>query len=379
MSGAGHFQTMLSGPPQSHSSLGALGTCLVGVALTGCADSGAIGDESASTVASISGITSGGGIGSSSLTASTIVTASSVTVTNSVTSSSGGALGDTGTGGLMGSGGSPGGGSSEGSLSTSSGGIAGAGGMTSAGGATASMTGAGGAAGGGAGGTSSDCPPATPMMGGQEYCSNSKGNVGNGYGYELWAEGTGSGCMTIRGVDATFGATWSNVEDFLARVGLDFDQTRTHTQIGTISAEFAETKTDDGGLTYIGVYGWTVDPLLEFYILDDWGATKPGGTASDGTPRTHVGTITVDGATYEVWKKLRENKPAITGPSETFEQFFSIRETARQCGRISVSEHFEQWEDLGVSLGKLHEAKLLLEAQGNSGSIEFTTATVVIE
>jgi hypothetical protein len=74
------------------------------------------------------------------------------------------------------------------------------------------------------------------------------------------------------------------------------------------------------------------------------------------------------------------DKPAITGDSETFDQYFSVRETARQCGHISISEHFSQWEDdLGLTLGNLHEAKLLVEAQDNSGSIEFTTATVVVE
>lgn len=206
-----------------------------------------------------------------------------------------------------------------------------------------------------------------------------KGDVGNGYGWEIWQEGS-IGCMTVYGVEAAFGASWSNTEDFLARVGLNFNQTQTHTQIGNIYAEFAETKAEEnGGLTYIGIYGWTVDPLVEYYILEDWGATKPAGTASDGTPRTHRGTIDVDGATYDVYTKFRENKPAITGDSEDFEQYFSIRQTARQCGRVSVSEHFSKWEELGLPLGKFHEAKWLLEAQDNSGSIEFTTATVVVE
>lgn len=372
---------MIRGPGQSGSALRAFGACLVGAALTGCSDSSTLDNEAATTGASTTGTTGAADMGSGNLTvSSSSMTASAATVSSSAASSSGGTSGTgvTGTGGLMGAGGDPVGGSSDGMM-TSVGGAAGAGGVTTSSDTTGSTTGAGGVGGGGGGGTSSDCPPATPMMGGQQYCSNSKGNAGNGYGYELWAEGNGTGCMTVRGVDATFGATWTNVEDFLARVGLDFDQTKTHPQIGTIVAEFAETKTDDGGLTYIGMYGWTVDPLLEYYILDDWGTTKPGGTASDGTPRTHVGTINVDGGTYEVWKKLRENKPAITGSSETFEQYFSIRETARQCGRITVTEHFKQWENLGVTLGKLHEAKLLVEAQNNSGSIEFTTATVTIE
>lgn len=188
--------------------------------------------------------------------------------------------------------------------------------------------------------------------------------------------------MRVHGVDATFSAEWNNVEDFLARVGLSFNQTQTHTQIGTITAEFAETKTEvpsEDGLTYIGIYGWTVSPLREFYILDDWGAKKPGGFSSDGTPRDEVGTIEVDGEIYDVWKKTRVNKPAITGPSETFDQYFSIRRVARSCGKISVSEHFQKWEGKGLSLGRMHEVKLLLEAQFNGGSIAFTKAKVTVD
>jgi endo-1,4-beta-xylanase len=216
------------------------------------------------------------------------------------------------------------------------------------------------------------------LTGGTQYCSNMRGNIAGGYSWELWAEGMGSGCMTVFGVDARFKATWTNVEDLLARVGLSFDQTRTHTQIGTINADFAETKTGSNGLVYIGIYGWTVDPLREYYILDDWGAIMPAGTASDGTPRDHVGTITVDGGTYEVWKKTRVNKPNITGTDATFDQYFSIRQTARQCGRISVSEHFTKWTGLGLPFGKLYEAKILVEAQDSTGTIEFSKATVTV-
>lgn len=224
----------------------------------------------------------------------------------------------------------------------------------------------------------STCPKATPLTGGQQYCSNSKGNVSGGYSYELWAEGAGSGCMTVYGVGAAFKANWMGVEDFLARVGLSFDQTKTHTQIGTLSAEFAETKTGGDGLVYVGIYGWTVDPLREYYILDDWGDTKPAGTASDGTPRTSVGTLMADGETYDVWMKTRTDKPAITGDHMTFDQYFSIRRTARQCGTISISEHFKQWEGLGLKLGKLYETKMLVEAQDSTGTVDFTKVTVKV-
>ena len=246
------------------------------------------------------------------------------------------------------------------------------------GGGAGSAGGGAGGGGGGAGGAAGSCPPGTPLTGGKQYCSNSKGSAGAGYAYELWSNGTGSGCMTVYGVDADFSATWTNAGDFLARIGLQFDETKTPAQIGTLSSDFAETKTGDG-LVYVGIYGWSVSPLREYYIIDDWGASKPAGTASDGTPRTHVGTITVDGDTYDVWKHTQTNKPAITGDNQTFDQYFSVRQNARQCGHISISQHFSQWASLGLQLGNLEEAKLLLEAQNSTGTIAFSTATVVVK
>jgi hypothetical protein len=306
-----------------------------------------------------------------------------------------GSGGGSGSGGIAGSGGS--GGSSSGGTGGGHGGGAGvgAGGVTGAGGAKGGSTGAGGAGGsgagaggsagtgaaggGGAGGAANTCPPATPVTGGKQYCANSKGTADGSYAYELWSNGTGSGCMTVHGVDATFSATWTSVGDLLARNGLEFDQTKTPAQIGTISSDFAETKTGGDGLVYVGIYGWTVSPLREYYIIDDWGATMPGGTASDGTARTHVGTISVDGGTYDVWKHTQTNKPNITGTDQTFDQYFSVRQTARQCGHISISQHFSQWGTLGLQLGNLEEAKLLVEAQTSTGTIDFTTATVVVK
>jgi hypothetical protein len=255
--------------------------------------------------------------------------------------------------------------------------MSGTGGLAGVGGAQAGAAGLGGAS--GAGGAANSCSPGKALSGGNRYCSNTKGNVAGGYAYELWASGSGSGCMTVYGVDANFSATWTGVDDFLARIGLGFDESKTPTQIGTISSDFAETKTGSDGLVYVGIYGWSVSPLREFYIIDDWGAMKPGDTASDGTPRTHVGVISVDGDSYDVWKHTQMNKPAITGGNQTFDQYFSVRQNARECGHISVSQHFSEWTNLNLTLGMLEEVKLLVEAQSSTGTIDFTTATVVVK
>jgi endo-1,4-beta-xylanase len=352
---------------------------------------GAGGSAAGTTGGSTSGAGGDAGGGGTS-TAGTTGTAGSAGASGNA-GTGGGTAGSAGGGGTTGSGGRGGGAGSSGGAGTggtggsaagaggTAGNATGGGGSSGGGGARGGSSGGGGSGGAaGTGGTAPACPAMSPLAGGPRYCANGRGNVsGGGYSYELWMEGPGSGCMTVHGVDGAFSANWSNVEDFLARVGLSFDQTKTPAQIGTITADFAETKTGGtDGLVYVGIYGWTIDPLREYYILDDWGTTMPAGVASDGTPRDHVGTITVDGATYEVWKKTRVNKPAITGDNKTFDQYFSIRQTARQCGRISVSEHFTKWMGLGLPLGKLYEAKWLVEAQNTTGTISFTKATVVV-
>jgi len=366
--------TPMSCPAPSRRSLALAAACLFLTA--GCADAGDASDEAqdgdASTTTGTAASHGGPTVSGSVTGSSSMASAHSVTSSTQVTASAATSSATTGaTGATTGSSGTTADDSTSASTSTSS-----SSGTTGAGGTTGSVTGTG----TGTGGTPNECPPEPPLEGGQEYCDKElKQDVGNGYGFEIWSEQMGSGCITIYGQEAAFGASWNNVEDFLARVGLNFNQTQTHQQIGNLVADFAHTLTEEGGgLTYVGIYGWTVEPLVEYYILDDWGETKPAGTASDGTPRTHEGTITVDGATYDVWSKFRENKPSIIGDAD-FYQYFSIRETARKCGRISISEHFRQWEELGIDLGKFHEVKWLAESQNNSGSIEFTKATVVVE
>jgi endo-1,4-beta-xylanase len=197
--------------------------------------------------------------------------------------------------------------------------------------------------------------------------------LGNGYSYQMYLNGGGTGSMTVYGVGAQFSAKWNGVGDFLGRVGLGFNETQTYTEIGTITANFAFTSTGTGGaFSYIGIYGWSVNPLHEYYIVDNWLGATP-------VPGTKVGTITVDGGTYNVFTHTQTNQPAITGGNATFVQFFSVRQTARTCGTITISEHFAQWATLGMQLGNLEEARILVEVGGGgNGTIDFTTATVQV-
>ena len=235
--------------------------------------------------------------------------------------------------------------------------------------------GAGGNAGGGTTGTgglggASSCGAAGTPTGGHQYCSYAQGTADGNYSYNLYTSGQGSACMTVYGVDGQFSATWTNPGDFLARVGLAFGSNKTYDQLGTISAEFAETKTGTAGYNYIGIYGWSVNPLHEYYIVDDWFGSRP-------VPGDLAGTISVDGDNYDVYTHTQTNQPAITGGNATFVQFFSVRQNARACGTISVSQHFAAWAGMGMQLGNMEEARIVVEVGGGgTGTIAFTTATM---
>jgi len=288
------------------------------------------------------------------------------------------ATGGTATGGTSATGGTTAGstnatGGTKATGGAATGGTNATGGTKATGGAATGGTKATGGATATGGSTSSVNCSGAPLTGGTTYTANSYGNVSNGYVYQYWSNGIWSATMTVFGVGAAFSASWNNVGDFLARVGLAWSS-QTYTQLGTVSADYAYTKTGSAGTySFIGIYGWSLNPMREYYIVDDWFGSGPptgGGTL--------MGSFAVDGGTYNVYQHTQVNQPDVTGGSSTFVQFFSIRQTPRQCGHISISQHYAKWASLGLTLGNMVEAKLLVEVGGGggSGTINYTMATV---
>jgi endo-1,4-beta-xylanase len=278
-----------------------------------------------------------------------------------------GASGGAGTGGLTGRGGFTGTGGNAGATGTG-----GRGGTTGSGGG--GSTGRGGANGGSTGtaGTSGACSTTMVPSGGTSHCSSNQSGMVGTQQWTIWSSGSG-GCLITYGSTAAFSATWSNSGDFLARVGLNLGSNKTYDQFGTIAADFAETKSGNGGgYSSIGVYGWSVSPLVEWYVTED----SYNGLGTSGTKK---GTFTIDGeGTYNVYQRMQNNQPSIQG-NASFPQFISVRTSARTCGHISLSKHFDAWKSFGMTLGKMEEAKVLVEAGGGSGRIDFPTASVTAQ
>ncbi|HOC34371.1 MAG TPA: glycoside hydrolase family 11 protein, partial [Ruminococcus flavefaciens] len=119
----------------------------------------------------------------------------------------------------------------------------------------------------------------------------------DGYSYEIWIDTTGgSGSMTL-GSGGSFSTEWSaqvSAGNFLARRGRNYDASKKATQYGDIVMDYsAEYSASAQGNSRLCVYGWFKDPLVEYYIIEDWVNWCPSGQSK---------TVTVDGARYDIFQ-----------------------------------------------------------------------------
>ena len=125
------------------------------------------------------------------------------------------------------------------------------------------------------------------------------------------------------------------------------------------------------GNAYLTLYGWTTGPLIEYYIVDNYGDHRP---CSDNPEAVFKGNFTQDGDEYQICTKVRKNKPSIQGTA-TFSQYWSIRNTKRSSGTIDAGAHFKAWNAVGLKLGRQNYMVLAVEGQDSSGSATITIGT----
>lgn len=122
-----------------------------------------------------------------------------------------------------------------------------------------------------------------------------------------------------------------------------------------------------GGTGLLSVYGWSTDPLVEYYIIEDY--------VNPPTDGTIMGSLTSDGSSYTVWENTRVDEPSIEGTT-TFTQYLSVRDSPRSSGTVTVSNHFTAWESLGMNLGTLNFQVVAVEGWGGGTG---TSSQVVSE
>ncbi|HSC89355.1 MAG TPA: glycoside hydrolase family 11 protein [Polyangiaceae bacterium] len=251
-------------------------------------------------------------------------------------------VGGSATGGVSGTGGWPatGGAPSTGGVSNT-GGTAPTGGASNTGGAPS--TGGAPATGGNAGtGGAPAC-----NQGNSQICNNQTGTH-CGYTFEYWKD-SGSGCLT-NAADG-FSVNWSNINNLLGRKGV---RPGSASDVVTYTADY-----QPNGNSYLCVYGWSQNPLVEYYIVDSWGTWRPPGSG-------FMGTVTSDGGTYDIYRTQRVNQPSIEG-TKTFYQYWSVRQSKRSSGTITVGNHFNAWAAQGMNMGSLYEVSMTVEGYQSSG------------
>jgi endo-1,4-beta-xylanase len=181
----------------------------------------------------------------------------------------------------------------------------------------------------------------------------------HGYFWTLYREG-GSGNITFPNAGqyaGNFAISYSGVNDIVGGKGWNpGSSTRTiNYNIGALS----------GSYNFVGVYGWTTNPLIEYYVAEK-------GSVASGT---NLGSMSSDGHNYSVYKFQRVNKPSIIGTA-TFWQYLDTWGGAPtgSNGKITIANHINNWKaKAGQGFGSHNYQVFALEAWGGkSGSINAT-------
>ena len=204
--------------------------------------------------------------------------------------------------------------------------------------------------------------PLTPVAAANHTAiSTNQTGTNNGFFYSYWKD-SGTANMTL-GSAGNYSVSWSlgGSGNFVG--GKGWNPGSSSRVVGYNAGVWAPS-----GNGYLALYGWTTNPVVEYYVVDSWGSFRPPGSS---VPR--VGSVTTDGGTYDLYRVTRTG-PSIVGTT-TFVQFWSVRTSKRATGSnqtITFANHVAAWRRNGWNLGQHNYQILATEGFGSSGSSNVT-------
>ena len=196
----------------------------------------------------------------------------------------------------------------------------------------------------------------------EQVCSNRTGTHG-GYFFTFWKDG-GDACITL-GEGGAYRTAYRLSPRYNLVTGKGWAKGSASRVVGYNAGQF-----DPGNNSYLTLYGWSTDPLVEYYVVDSWGT----GFRPPGRDGERLGTVESDGGTYEIFRSQRVEKPSIRG-AQTFYQYWSVRTERRPLARnstITFANHVAAWRQHGLELGTMDYQVMATEGFGSDGASNLT-------
>ena len=208
-----------------------------------------------------------------------------------------------------------------------------------------------------------------------------KGAIGQ-YDYEMWNKGS-IGEADMKADTNSFTCSWEDVEECIFGMGKNFDSQKQSYRQLPFNWRCLEYDVDyfPKGDSFMAVHGWTRNPLVEYFIVEAWGAVKPSPMYPSATD---CGSYILNGNTYDLYRNMVYNQPSLNGTT-SFPRYWSIRtenpvrnyQNNHINGYVSFCQHFQTWEQLGLDMsGTLYEVCLYFENHHSSGSADVNNVLV---
>ncbi|KAF2834335.1 glycoside hydrolase family 11 protein [Patellaria atrata CBS 101060] len=165
----------------------------------------------------------------------------------------------------------------------------------------------------------------------------------DGFFYSWWSDG-GAPATYTNLAGGSYEVRWQNGGNMVGGKGWN-------PGVNARAIQFSGTYQPNGN-SYLAVYGWTRNPLVEYYIVENFGTYDPSSNAQ------RLGTVTCDGSTYQLAQSTRTNQPSIDG-TRTFQQYWSVRLNKRTSGTVQTGCHFDAWRKAGLNVNGQHYYQIL--------------------